>query len=44
MVEGGKKDKILIVDDAPENIQVLMGTLKGQYAIVAATNGDTLAA
>ena len=40
MVEGGKKDKILIVDDAPENIQVLMGTLKSQYAIVAATNGD----
>ena len=39
-MESGKKDKILIVDDAPENIQVLMGTLKGQYAIVAAINGD----
>ena len=40
MVEGGKKKKVLIVDDTPENIQVLMGTLKDQYAIVAATNGE----
>jgi DNA-binding response OmpR family regulator len=40
MVEGGKKDKVLIVDDTPENIQVLMGTLKDQYAIVAAINGE----
>ena len=39
-MESGKKDKILIVDDAPENIQVLMGTLKDQYDIVAAINGD----
>ncbi|MFH0822082.1 MAG: SpoIIE family protein phosphatase [Pseudomonadota bacterium] len=37
---GNKKDKVLIVDDTPENIQVLMETLKDQYAIVAAINGD----
>lgn len=40
MVEGVKKSKVLIVDDTPENIQVLMGTLKDQYAIVAAINGE----
>jgi len=39
-VEGEKKPKVLIVDDTPENIQVLMGTLKDQYAIVAAINGE----
>jgi len=39
MAEGAKKPKVLIVDDTPENIQVLMGTLKDQYAIVAAING-----
>jgi sigma-B regulation protein RsbU (phosphoserine phosphatase) len=40
MSESGKKPKVLIVDDTPENIQVLMGTLKDQYAIVAAINGE----
>jgi sigma-B regulation protein RsbU (phosphoserine phosphatase) len=40
MLAGAKKPKVLIVDDAPENIQVLMGTLKNQYAIVAATSGE----
>ncbi len=40
MVEVKKKSKILIVDDTPENIQVLMETLKDQYAIVAAINGE----
>lgn len=40
MAESGKKSKVLIVDDTPENIQVLMGTLKDQYAIVAAINGE----
>ncbi len=40
MPEGEKKPKVLIVDDTPENIQVLMGTLKDQYAIVAAINGE----
>lgn len=40
MLAGEKKPKVLIVDDTPENIQVLMGTLKDQYAIVAAINGE----
>lgn len=40
MTEGWSKPKVLIVDDTPENIQVLMGTLKDQYAIVAAINGE----
>ncbi len=35
-----RKPKILIVDDTPENIQILMGTLKDQYTIVAAINGE----
>lgn len=39
-MEGERKPKVLIVDDTPENIQVLMGTLKDQYAIVAAINGE----
>ena len=40
MVEYGGKPKVLIVDDTPENIQVLMETLKDQYTIVAAINGE----
>ena len=40
MDEVAKKPKVLIVDDTPENIQVLMGTLKDAYAIVAAVNGE----
>ena len=40
MVDGLDKQKVLIVDDAPENIQVLMETLKDDYAITAATNGE----
>ncbi|MBI5571204.1 MAG: SpoIIE family protein phosphatase [Desulfomonile tiedjei] len=40
MVEYGRKLKVLIVDDTPENIQVLMETLKDQYTIVAAINGE----
>jgi DNA-binding response OmpR family regulator len=40
MPEGAGKPKVLIVDDTPENIQILMGTLKNEYAIVAATNGE----
>lgn len=32
--------KVLIVDDTPENIQVLMETLKDEYRIVAAINGE----
>jgi two-component system sensor histidine kinase ChiS len=40
MGDSEKKPKVLIVDDTPENIQVLMGTLKDQYAIVAAISGE----
>ncbi len=40
VVEGARKPKVLIVDDTPENIQILMGTLTDQYAIVAAINGE----
>ncbi len=36
----GENPKFSIVDDTPENIQVLMETLKDQYAIVAAINGE----
>jgi DNA-binding response OmpR family regulator len=39
-METEKKTKVLIVDDTAENIQVLMETLKDQYAIVAAINGE----
>lgn len=31
---------ILIVDDTPENIDILRGGLKDQYVIKAATRGD----
>ena len=40
MVDGLEKQKVLIVDDAPENIQTLMEALKDDYAITAATNGE----
>ena len=40
MTDNSKKSKILIVDDVPENIQILMETLKDEYTIVAATNGE----
>jgi response regulator RpfG family c-di-GMP phosphodiesterase len=40
MTKGSQKPKVLIVDDTPENIQLLMGTLMHQYAIVAAINGE----
>ncbi len=32
--------KILVVDDTVENIQILMGALEGEYAVVAAKNGE----
>jgi len=35
-----EKEKILIVDDTPNNIHVLMNTLKGDYKVLAATNGE----
>ncbi len=36
MVDGLEKQKVLIVDDTPENIQALMETLKDEYKTVAA--------
>ncbi len=35
-----EKHKILVVDDTPDNIQILLETLKDEYAVVAATNGE----
>ncbi len=35
-----EKKKIMIVDDVPENIQVLIESLKDEYSIIAATNGE----
>ena len=32
--------RVLIVDDTPENIQVLMETLKGEHALMAAKDGE----
>jgi putative two-component system response regulator len=40
MVDDTNKQKVLIVDDTPENIQILMETLKEDYKIVAAINGE----
>ncbi len=40
MTDSPPKGKVLIVDDTPENIQVLMETLKAEYTIVAAINGE----
>jgi len=34
------KPKILIVDDSPDNLQVLMQILKEDYAVIAATTGE----
>ncbi|MGC9527250.1 MAG: response regulator, partial [Limnospira sp.] len=34
------KSKILIVDDSPDNLQVLMQILKDDYAVIAATAGE----
>lgn len=34
------KPRILIVDDTPENIHVLMGTLRDEYVVTAATSGE----
>jgi putative two-component system response regulator len=34
------KNKILVVDDAPENIDFLVGILKENYRLVAARNGE----
>jgi len=35
-----RKPTVLVVDDAPENLHVLMEALKADYAILAATSGE----
>jgi len=35
-----ERQKVLIVDDQPENVQLLMATLKADHALVAARNGE----
>lgn len=35
-----EKPTVLIVDDAPENLQVLLSTLKNDFAILVATSGE----
>lgn len=39
-MEHSKKEKILIVDDLPDNIMILMNILKDDYTVIAATNGE----
>ncbi|HNX23071.1 MAG TPA: response regulator [Spirochaetota bacterium] len=34
------KKKILIVDDVPENIQILIEAVRDEYSVIAATNGE----
>lgn len=40
MNDTGRRGTVLIVDDAPENIHVLMEALKEDHAVLAATTGD----
>ncbi len=40
MNESFKREKILIVDDNPENLMTLMNILKEDYSVIAATNGE----
>ncbi len=40
MKNGSKDQKILVVDDVAENIDILIGTLKSSYKMVAARNGE----
>jgi CheY-like chemotaxis protein len=35
-----REKTLLVVDDAPDNIQLLSGLLKGKYKIKAATSGE----
>ncbi|MBF0121396.1 MAG: response regulator [Desulfobacterales bacterium] len=40
MIDSSKKPRILIVDDVPENIRMLIEILKKDYATIPATNGE----
>ena len=35
-----KRKTILVVDDAPENLDLLVGLLKDKYVVKAAINGE----
>ncbi len=37
---GNTKHKVLVVDDSPEDLQLLVVSLKDDYTVVAATSGD----
>lgn len=39
-MENVKREKVLIVDDIPENLMILMNILKNDYTVVAATSGE----
>ncbi|MBF0620367.1 MAG: two-component system response regulator [Magnetococcales bacterium] len=41
MIRHKNKPKVLIVDDIAENLQILMGTLKDDFSVIAAKNGET---
>lgn len=36
----GEKKIVLVIDDAPENIDVIHGTIKGHYKVKVATSGE----
>jgi putative two-component system response regulator len=40
MSESAEKQRVLIVDDTPDNIRILMEALRKDYAIQAATDGE----
>lgn len=39
MINKTKSQRILIIDDSPDNIQILMELLKDEYKVIAATDG-----
>ena len=41
MSDRSPKPKLLIVDDLPENVRMLIELLKDEYATIPATNGET---
>ena len=40
MTDSSDKQQILVVDDTPENIDILMGVLREEYKMVPARNGE----
>lgn len=38
--EGAKRKKVLVVDDSPENIRILLEVLKDDYLVIAAKDGN----